>query len=752
MPSTSTLASGLKGGGRTSRQRRRNHSVPPASMTRSQPQSNTSSAIGSAAVAHTASGQRAPGRDSKDTVNRKNARDVRVSIDALDVGSGPGSNISVKTKAEPKSKDSVQSVPRSADSTRPRCGFAAGAHAIARHLASATASARLPSSRASLPPSGPTAKPFVPRTIATQPTGTSLEDSENAPNAGIVPMANIQQRVLPDLTRVAQPSQIAATVANPPQPAVRGYLGTRPFSLDPPPYSDKDIPLPQPYNTLYPHPLTAYASPGVNPAVARLSGYDQQLAKLSQDDMESAIGSILYDAGFRSLDSSVHLFLRFGIGNGNGIPESLWSKLEHCTLGGSAMYRSSSILGANDAVNGSQLQSNLTLTMPQPTATQPINLHHRLPASTASSGGHMNPSVLDWDPTPKASPQARETFTSQIGPSSQVKYGADLDNFVYPVESNIVQTRADPRIVLYGGFVTPPSPSTATALRRAPQVSPSAEPLQQTSPFHKTELCALWEQTGHCKYGNHCQYAHGMQDLRSSHVMRHDDRRSPPPAHRMPAADRAELASLKIEHALSPSARGKAASIDISQEQQVLVESATCPPKGIRRLTFPLPQVSTVVGGPPDPSDACPRRREVEDIPVPIGAERALHVTTSPSKSTSFSLCATGSLLSPTPWLDDMPAFSLAITPRKSSSPESESVRLIGSGPSSSSLSMSTLSSQFSDLTSFEDGLDAVDVLFTRDHKPNAFALIDSGFKMRSMAAEAGSPFVEYSNGRSIWQ
>jgi butyrate response factor 1 len=37
--------------------------------------------------------------------------------------------------------------------------------------------------------------------------------------------------------------------------------------------------------------------------------------------------------------------------------------------------------------------------------------------------------------------------------------------------------------------------------------------------LYKTEICAKWEETGNCKYGKKCQYAHGTSELRG--VERH---------------------------------------------------------------------------------------------------------------------------------------------------------------------------------------------------------------------------------------
>jgi hypothetical protein len=37
--------------------------------------------------------------------------------------------------------------------------------------------------------------------------------------------------------------------------------------------------------------------------------------------------------------------------------------------------------------------------------------------------------------------------------------------------------------------------------------------------LYKTELCRKWIETGKCKYGKKCQYAHGHNELRN--VVRH---------------------------------------------------------------------------------------------------------------------------------------------------------------------------------------------------------------------------------------
>ncbi|WVQ75358.1 hypothetical protein IAR50_004977 [Cryptococcus sp. DSM 104548] len=135
---------------------------------------------------------------------------------------------------------------------------------------------------------------------------------------------------LPDLTCVASAAHTASILARPPPPTILGRPGTREFSFAPLPYTDADLPLPKPYNSNYPHPITAYASPGANPEAVMRSGYGEMLDKMVKEDIQLALGDILYEAGFRDLEHSVYLLFSYeSAGQGNGIPESLWSKFEN---------------------------------------------------------------------------------------------------------------------------------------------------------------------------------------------------------------------------------------------------------------------------------------------------------------------------------------------------------------------------------------------------------------------------------------
>lgn len=54
------------------------------------------------------------------------------------------------------------------------------------------------------------------------------------------------------------------------------------------------------------------------------------LQVIVKEDVKGALGDIFYDAGFRSLSNSVYLLFSYeSMGQGNGIPESLWSKFEN---------------------------------------------------------------------------------------------------------------------------------------------------------------------------------------------------------------------------------------------------------------------------------------------------------------------------------------------------------------------------------------------------------------------------------------
>lgn len=65
---------------------------------------------------------------------------------------------------------------------------------------------------------------------------------------------------------------------------------------------------------------------------------------------------------------------------------------------------------------------------------------------------------------------------------------------------------------------SPTSPTASLASNGSlvsPGVAPGAAPAAQNSSRYKTELCRPFEESGTCKYGDKCQFAHGIHELRT---------------------------------------------------------------------------------------------------------------------------------------------------------------------------------------------------------------------------------------------
>ncbi|KAI9183652.1 hypothetical protein H9P43_004570 [Blastocladiella emersonii ATCC 22665] len=61
-----------------------------------------------------------------------------------------------------------------------------------------------------------------------------------------------------------------------------------------------------------------------------------------------------------------------------------------------------------------------------------------------------------------------------------------------------------------------PVPATPTPTSSA-AVGPAALTTARRASLYKTELCRSWEETGSCRYGTKCQFAHSMNELRMVH-------------------------------------------------------------------------------------------------------------------------------------------------------------------------------------------------------------------------------------------
>jgi hypothetical protein len=125
---------------------------------------------------------------------------------------------------------------------------------------------------------------------------------------------------LPNLNwaRAFPPSAIAMTKRR------EDDMRTAPFSKNALPYEDKDVPLPTPYNAAFPHPLTAYVSPGVNMTGKVRTEWHKKLQEMLELDPSLVKGSILASSDTLPPALTVPMF----DGEGCAIPERLWCRIE----------------------------------------------------------------------------------------------------------------------------------------------------------------------------------------------------------------------------------------------------------------------------------------------------------------------------------------------------------------------------------------------------------------------------------------
>ncbi|WWC73266.1 uncharacterized protein I206_107232 [Kwoniella pini CBS 10737] len=521
---------------------------------------------------------------------------------------------------------------------------------------------------------------------------TSLQPSAHASRTIPRPRA-----VLPDLSQFATAEHIASVIASTPrQSRSDGLPVTQPFSLYGPGYTDDDIPLPQPYNTEYPHPLTAYASPQVNPNVVKKSGYGQLLQLLVQNNLPLTLGSRLYNAGFRDLESSVYLMFSFGASQGNGIPEALWSKLENSTTTNSS----------------------------------------RLPVGIAGVSPFARPSATVGEVPPRfAQAQAAMQYGMLTPPESTF----DHDYF-----SKYTPPRSDPDY-----DPTPrPSPEFYRSIRHASSTGHIGSPLQNweshnrngTSPFYKTELCAIWQQVGTCNYGTNCQYAHGSEELRLPRHLQNAVRRSNNPDRVITRSPQSfetfdGVSYLKPAKSVSLQSHTRFEPMTIqnntSRYHKVIEpRRASCPPQRLLAL-------SGIEGSNSDSASAT-RSQLSAGIPPPIGAERSTTNIVS-GTNTPFSR---QSIPSTEKW-EDMPAFNLADSSYSQSSAIGSTSTQLRSEPSTMSRSLSTSSS--GDYSLFSQ--------YSEDFASKPFFPINEDLIITNNDFGNGKPrnVMESNNGQSIW-
>lgn len=207
---------------------------------------------------------------------------------------------------------------------------------------------------------------------------------------------------------------------------------------------DCDVPLPEPYNAAYPHPISAYASPGVNPAALAASGYEKVLQDLLSNNPNRLKGGILASASRDDILPPA-LTMILSPGEGNGIPERLWTRFES--------------IGA---------------------ARLPVGI------AAASPYARIEPATGDVVAIPPRFAATEHALWDAVGQ-------------VEPV------TLSDTSRRHYSTHRYRRSSASELAAWRSELSGPQFIPPSNDSAWYKTEICCVWEDTGLCKYGATCQ-------------------------------------------------------------------------------------------------------------------------------------------------------------------------------------------------------------------------------------------------------
>ena len=227
--------------------------------------------------------------------------------------------------------------------------------------------------------------------------------------------------------------------------------------------------LPVPYNPAYPHPISAYASPGVNPAVLAMSGYDKVLEHLLHTDPDTVKGTILASAeGGDVFPPALTLVLTPG--EGLGIPDRFCQQIESNGAAGIPV----GVAGVSPYVQGNGHGSQTAPRFAQATG-------NGTPWSEVTSEQNL---TVKKDSNPYTLDAQRQYQLAQLTNTFMGK--APVGQY-QPRHSFHVRTTGIER----RGFDTPGQWDHGAK-------SPS-------SPWHRTELCPSWDDTGLCKYGSECQ-------------------------------------------------------------------------------------------------------------------------------------------------------------------------------------------------------------------------------------------------------
>ena len=204
---------------------------------------------------------------------------------------------------------------------------------------------------------------------------------------------------------------------------------------------EHDYPAPEPYNSLYPHPLSSYASPATNQAAVKEAGYDKMLAYLLATDPAKVKGDIIASAKPDSLLPPA-LGMLSGDCDGNAIPDHVSVKF--------------------NSYGGARLQVGSGVTSPFVPPKAPA-VHH-----------FNKPSALQLTLAPPRFKHSSQSPPDSARPSLSGLSSADEEDIDAPL-----------------------SPWSSTTTVNVGSAS--------ASPWHKTELCFSFSQKGTCRYGASCQ-------------------------------------------------------------------------------------------------------------------------------------------------------------------------------------------------------------------------------------------------------
>ena len=286
-----------------------------------------------------------------------------------------------------------------------------------------------------------------------------------------------------------------------------------------------------------------------------MSGYDKALLELYSSDPDKLRGTILSEAGRDDLLPPALTMLIFP-GEGNGIPERLWSRFE--SFGAARVAVGSAGMPSNQ--NESYQQTNTHVLPPRmaslaqsqsPTSiSSTMSAYGNLSAHPSLTCGQSRGTLYGYSPNGVSS-RHRQSSTDSTAqsiddyfslPRKTVRHSTSVASLGSVNEMQHGNRHAGSRggMPSFGSRDPVPLPYPHQSHTRESQ-SASLR-LQSIDPFYgdsvpagyvrtsgyaeanadvddkwyKTQICNICEELGRCKYGNTCRHAHGLGELRQS--------------------------------------------------------------------------------------------------------------------------------------------------------------------------------------------------------------------------------------------